>query len=330
MSGVDLHQGPPDGGRGHPSNRRRLPDMAGMGVQVWLKADKHHTAKHLLKTPFVFQCPPLETWSWDQVNNWNDWETIERGIFSRPQSQGLRTIDFSSLFVDYDASYAVAHPRDSRSDGSRDVDDYAEDFTTPLNLRARNRHGKPGGKNHKRKHQRWQPNPIHLSKELRQIMNSETPFRLLVGQPRLWDRWDIEILATIRSLHVEERAGEVDARYFDISFTEWREPKLGRRKKGSRFPLKHDVKPGDTLHKLSKKYYGGYGGWRHIRKANDKRLPQGVGAEQDLSKIVVHGHKIRSLTIPKKPNSMRDHHDGGGNKGGGAGSGGRGGSGGNN
>lgn len=228
----------------------------GDGVRVWLSRLKGHTKKGLLRQPFLFQCPPLESWTWTQSHGWQDYETLRKDTFSRPGARGLREINFRTLFLDWDADFSLL-----RGQVMREL------------------------------------NPLHMSDELREVMNSGTPFKLKIGQPKLWGEWDIEMAATLRSLGVEERAGEVDTRYADVTFVQWREAAVTRKRKGKGLPTKHKIKKGDTLRKLSKKYYGNYKDWKRIALAN-KRL-KNVSMNEDLSKLKKKGKPLGSITIPK-------------------------------
>lgn len=62
---------------------------------------------------------------------------------------------------------------------------------------------------------------LGMVKALKAIGDAMRPFQLNFGQPQLWGIWDVAQAVTMRSLHVEERSGEIDARYFTVSFTEY-------------------------------------------------------------------------------------------------------------
>jgi hypothetical protein len=301
------------GGKGgNNSKKRPATKPRGQGLRVIMRKSKQHTARHLLDHPFIFQVPPLESFSWSQDYGWEDYTTIEKGTFSRPSAQGLRQISFDTMFVDYDAEFTIVHPVEHwvKRKGKK-FSDLPRNPTPP----------RVDPTKFGRRKVVWRPDPLKLSRELRHIMNSGTPFWLEVHQQHLWGRHDLEMMATLRSLSVEERAGEIDSRYISVSYVEWREPEVKKKKKGSKFPLRHKVRRGDTLKSLSKKYYGGYGGWKSIKKANDKKL-KGVGPQEPLQNVKQHGKPVDVITIPDKPGFMKggkkdDGKDGKGDGGGG-------------
>lgn len=123
-------------------------------------------------------------------------------------------------------------------------------------------------------------NPVRLIDELIEIGNKQTPFQLLAGQPSLWGlEYDVNMAVTMRSLRASEKTGERDARYFSISFTEFRGISAAELASG----LKSDAARGGdrvlavlaikslppglrTLREISKKYYGTTGLWQAIAK----------------------------------------------------------------
>lgn len=140
----------------------------------------------------------------------------------------------------------------------------------------------------------WIPNPIEISEQLVKISEQGSPFLFTAGQPRLWGRYDIlDLPMTLRTIEVDERAGEIDARYLDVSFVEHRTPDMltskskGKAKKrhsdklptwvqvnengsardrnGHRFPSPA------TLHKLARHFYGSASRWTLIAKRNGMR-----------------------------------------------------------
>lgn len=97
-----------------------------------------------------------------------------------------------------------------------------------------------------------------------------------------WPSTEFEMMATIRQLNIVEKAGEPDGRYYNISFSEWREAEVDRDGHGgARSGVKGDGKwpkhivldKTDTLVSLATKYWGkpseakylgmvnGLGGW---------------------------------------------------------------------
>jgi hypothetical protein len=134
---------------------------------------------------------------------------------------------------------------------------------------------------------RWVTNPgqgyERVPDELEKTLDSRQPFQLLIWNAG--ERPDINCWATLRSFEPQVRHGEPDARYFTLSFSQYRRPivkRLGKgkgsgggggasRKKGKRrpgLPTKHVLKATDTLRSLSERYYGTGSGWRVIADKN--------------------------------------------------------------
>lgn len=74
----------------------------GDGLIVALSAVPGFTKPTVLKTPFYFQCSPLDTMPQDYTWEWNDFQTVSSGYHSNPSSPGLATWSFDTLFVDND------------------------------------------------------------------------------------------------------------------------------------------------------------------------------------------------------------------------------------
>jgi hypothetical protein len=125
---------------------------------------------------------------------------------------------------------------------------------------------------------------LGLVDRLKALGDSMTPFQLQFGNPLLWGKWDVISGATIRGLHVEERAGELDARYFTVTFTEFPDAPthraVPRDPTGSKKTKKHHKRymavldssrlPSgrNTMAELAKHYYGKVSDWRMIAKAS--------------------------------------------------------------
>ena len=239
------------------------------GLRVSLHRIRKHTARNILKEPFRFQVPPLENFSWEQAFNWTDYDTIEEGTFSRKGGRALRVVSFETMFLDYAMPWTMwaIQPDDPAWEGV--------------------------------------PDPLAATQDLRQIMNSGTPFRLIVNQPRLWgDAPDIEMNATLRNVRVEQRAGEVDARYTNVEFVEWRDVDLHGKRKGHHrgLPTRHkiDKHTNRTLRDLGKKYYGEASGWRRIVPANKVLQAQNWPPDRPLRHLARKPPHLHSIYIPKK------------------------------
>ena len=259
---------------------RKLPHFTGDGLQITLRAIPGHTNPAVLKTPFAFQCPPLETFAREGGFEFAPYTTIRKGQFNRPNGVTLETIQFDTVFVSEDASYTVTRHPDSG------------------------------------------PNPVELVSRLDAIRRRGTPFELMIGQRRLWRRLDVhwgplhENAAVITNCRVEERHGEVDARYVNISFQEYRDPHLLRKGigegagKGTRgrddLPVKLTVEAGTgavhgvafkgvaSLVNFAKHFYGEASMWRAIAKRNGGL--KGVAPSDNLA-IAAGRQRDKRLTI---------------------------------
>lgn len=166
------------------------------------------------------------------------------------------------------------------------------------------------------------PNPQEGAKLMRQLVNIGTPF-YFYARSAYWGGADLRLPVTLRSVQSSERAGEPDARYLDLSFSEWREQELdrkGRGKKRHRHALPttveitddgrarevaHDddeqaksvYQAGDkvTLQDLALNYYGDPTYWRAICRENGiSDFPPTRGLQQ----LTKRGKRVRKLRIP--------------------------------
>lgn len=161
---------------------------------------------------------------------------------------------------------------------------------------------------------------LAMVRELQKIGDSMRPFQLQFGQPALWGEWDVVAAVTMRSLHVEERHPEIDARYFTVSFASYADvdvklrsvplpaaivsASVGNGSATSAAPqragvvalLDSAVLPGklDTMSKISKVYYRDPGQWPVIAKASgledvsaNQNLRETVGSQQPAPRIVI-------------------------------------------
>lgn len=156
----------------------------GLGVQ--LNALQGVTDKDVLYSPLVFQCPPLEEFVVEYAHSHGDYDTISDGQYSRKGGVQLRQCSFDTLFVDY-ALFAM----------------------TSVNIES-------------------------ITEQLVEVCESGSPFLLTVAHalpPTGFTKAalttiqpELQMGATLRTLRVTEKAGEGDARYVNVSFTEYRDP----------------------------------------------------------------------------------------------------------
>jgi hypothetical protein len=261
-----------DDQKGQGRKRPNQPPQDNAGVRVTLTAKPGLTRKGHLESPYHFQCPPLDSISWEGSFDHEEYQTLTRGTFSRAAGRGLRTVTFSTLVADFNA-----------------------------NERSLRRHGSALRKSQMNWFRRTgRTEAHHLAEELRKLMNAGTPFWLRVGMPKFRPDWDIKMLATLRSLQVEERAGEPESRYLNIAFSEYRptDDETSRKAKGPRGDVRvvtlriddeKKVIDGGGIHGLSNRdsltlvrvaiaAYGAASYWQRIRDANDIKW----GGHEDL------------------------------------------------
>lgn len=177
------------------------------GMRVILSAIPGVTQKGLMPHSFRFQMPPLETFTRTMSYTHTDFDTVAGKQHDRPSALALQTVKFQTLFMDWDATYAVwPHSKAQQENG---------------------------GVSETARAQIW--NVLNMTTVLQNVLQSGTPVRLRAGQPYLWaggvqDGWDVNMMVTLRDLSIEERAGEIDARYVDVSFTQHRSFALARKK----------------------------------------------------------------------------------------------------
>lgn len=162
---------------------------------------------------FRFQMPPTESFTRSLSHGHSDYDTLRVGQHSRPAGQQLQSVRFQTLIVDWDVPWAV-YPNSKKFD-----DTFGTGYSTVRD-------------------EFW--NLLNVTDQLEEILESGSPVKLYAGQPALWeggggeDGWDVNMPVTLRSMNVEERAGEPDARYIDVEFVEYRSLKLNRRRLGKK------------------------------------------------------------------------------------------------
>jgi hypothetical protein len=257
-------------------------DRYGRGMIVALSRIPGLTGRNHLPRPLYFQCPPLEEMPRAYEWNWNDYPTLGVGTHSAPAYRQLPTVTFNSLFVDDTDIYRAG----------------AKLHAGPHFAVAGLREG----------------DILKYIAILRDLGDSMTPFALQYGQPNLWGRWDYLHAVSLRSFQTAERAGEIDARYFTVSFTEYPD---APRVRPAPPPAQPGARPGGrsvlatfnssrlpynlrTLALIAKRYYKAPARWRLIYQASHL---SGVGPNTDLRKSKRAGrHKPpKKIIVPRKP-----------------------------
>jgi hypothetical protein len=251
---------PERGGGGGGGSHAPSPEREGLRVKI--EPIPGLTGKNLMgRDGFYFQCPPLEEFAPVYGYTHTQYDTIRKGQFSRKGGRKLRTVSFDTLVVDF-ANWTVV---------ARLVE--IEEFNNKL---------------------------IRLSE-------SGDPFLLTVAHqmpPRGYDDWgetlagpELQMEATLDEIRVAEKAGEGDARYMSVSFTEYRDPFTEREAKGKarrptkKFPktvlLQRDGRASDketglpigdppaqplTMARIAKFYYHDTSEWRTIATHNKNKI----------------------------------------------------------
>lgn len=251
--------------------------FTGAGLQVRLTPIVGWTDKKLMPREFHFQCPPLEDFKRTYVQTWNDYDTLT-GPRSRPQDRALTQVQFSTLFVGlldhgHGYSWTVVDP-------------------APINYSEAFRHKGP--------------NAHGYTDQLYDVLRSATPFRLTVGNPNLWNKPDLDMAATLRQLEVTERSGEVETRYADVTFVEFRDPDLDlpsladfARTRGQNVVLRiANLKTNRaSMYQLAAYYYGDPTRWREIVAANP--FLKGYLPSKNIKTKFLKSKTHRNVTIPK-------------------------------
>jgi hypothetical protein len=110
---------------------------------------------------------------------------------------------------------------------------------------------------------------------------------------------------TMRSVGIEERAGEGDAKYYNMSFTQWRDPVIRRRRRKRKFPIRHRLTKKDTLAKLARKYYGDPSKAGQIKVYTPKLRRWGANTP-----IVEHKkYKVGDVLVIRRPLNSKDEFE---------------------
>lgn len=126
------------------------------------------------------------------------------------------------------------------------------------------------------------PDPIKSMEKLEKWMKQEEPVRLIITD------FNFNSLVTIASISENERGGESGDKYVSLEFRKWRQVQIRKvkikkpskssgglkRNRPKPKPKKryYTVRRGDSLWKISKKYYGKGSQWRKIYNANRKKI----------------------------------------------------------
>lgn len=266
------------------------------GLRIVLRRINGVTDKDMLTEPLYFQCPPLEDFTIEFGADHTDYATVREGQFSRRGGRMLRTWSVSTLAVDFLPSWVL-----------------------PRTVQSMER----------------------IQQRLAHLCESGSPFlfvahhdvpREMASAPLVEVGPKIERHATLRRVRVTEKAGEPDARYFDLDFTEYRVPTVHRQHRGKRKPTAQDTKfpvvvqfdkdgsatetkgglpnikhtkDDVTLAGLARLYYGDPSKWRVIVRANAEQHPDLKNLGQN--EPIINARSVKpdtKLRIPK-PNEKK-------------------------
>lgn len=284
---------------------------------LWIQLKRcRYTRKGILRQPLKMPIAPMDEFGWETTHGWTDYDTISQGQFSRSAGRQLRTLSLSTMAMDWIAPWSLTQVREAEQDAGLpggDADLVDEDSWGDL----------------------YEIGPWGIARQLDRLVTQGTPIRLLVKNPNL-PRADLDMIVTMRSATLKERAGEPDARYFDLSFTEYREPKVNRRDYGKHpLPAQVQINPNGvalefrrsgkklkraqwhrigssarpaTLRDLAEHFYGSSNKWRLIQKRNRGILKGFSGG--DSLKDVYDKRKRKNqplrLNIPKGSKGGKD------------------------
>lgn len=248
---------------------------SGEGLRLRVKRIDGITSRRLsdgaLAIPMHFQCPPLEGFRVEYSHGHSDYETMGKGQISRKGGRQLRTVSFDTVFVDW-GSYTVA---ELPGDGDESPSQMSNAIERLIEIA-----------------ESGEPIQLTCSHEGGSFASGKIYEAALT---------ELDMRATMRSFSHEEKAGEGDARYLAMSFTEYVDPVATRNKLGSgkRWPKTHRLMTNDRLKDLAIQYYGNPAGWRVIAKANGFKFGQSSRIMKMTSRKL--GAKI---TIPEPPKAQ--------------------------
>lgn len=257
---------------------------------LWIELRRcRYTKKGVLRQPLKMPIAPLDQFGWETTYGWTDYETISQGQFSRPSGRQLRSLNLSTLALEWIAPWAATQAVETEDMEDDDLNLIDEDSWGDIS----------------------EIGAAGIARQLDRLVAQGTPVRLTVRHPQR-PRPEINLIMTLRSASLQERAGEPDARYFELSFTEYRVPQVARRNYGKHpLPAQVQINPQGvalefrrsgkklkkaqwhkigkankpaTLRELSKHFYGTANKWRLIQKRN-KRILGGFSGEDSLKDV---------------------------------------------
>jgi hypothetical protein len=273
------------------SNRQNVGFDKDGGIRVTLRAEKGVTADGILKTPFRFQCPPLNEFTRPLLAPWNPFETLSAREQSRPQGASLRQWQFDTLFVWDNEPFVVWKGTDQRPANAKNG------FFEPQAFIA----------------------------ELEAIAEANGIFRLLADEPKIWSKPIVNSLATLTGVSPTQKAGEIGTEYVTVTFQQYRELTADgtrRARSGSTpgagssggsggpspghgagvMPVAYRVLSTDSLYDVARKQMGSPSDWRNVAALNGITNVSASDAGQLQAWMQAH-HKTTLLLPPKVKHS---------------------------
>lgn len=228
------------------------------GAQVSLTAEPGYTPRGWLGVPFRFQLPPHETISRQSAFNWSNFDVL-------------------------------------------DPDDVAAERSRPGGRRLRTVSVSAMFMDWQPSWGVWEPDqldPILAARELEHMCMHGVRFRLRIRNQR-FAHDDVSMVAGMTTCTISEQPSEPDTRYVQVEFQEYIGTDVERKAvKNEVGPWTHKIKDGDTLYKLSERYYHSRSMWKVI--ANGVK---GMGNQPPSHNLErwAKSHKRRTIRIPQNP-----------------------------
>lgn len=238
----------------------------GDGTRVQLTREEGFTPPGKLDVPFRFQLPPNEAIVRTAAHNWPTFDVldVEQGASERSRSGGrkLRTGSIASFFM---------------------LDPHSE---LPFTV--------------------WSPgpglmNPLLAARELEHLCLDGVRCRLRVHNPNLHSQDDVNMIVSLGQCTITEQTGEPDTRYVSFDYQEYVPTEVERKAIHNVVgPWTHTIKDGDTLYRLSSRYYKRRSDWQRIAHAN-----KGMEHQPPSHNLMTwrKKHHRKSIHIPQASNA---------------------------
>jgi hypothetical protein len=251
----------------HDGSWRTDDHFVGHGLRITLRRAHGVTSPDVLRVPLRMQAPVVGDLVIDDSFNWTTYDTLRLGQRLRRMGQQLRELPVSTMLLDGPA----------------------QDSSSGLVVWP------------------FAPEPLKIIDELRYIAGmapggKATPFRLVIDQPLVWgDDTVVSHLAVLTRVSATQKPDEVGTWYLDLTFLRFHDDEIARHRqpRDDEKTRHHDLKHGDSLYDLAKRYYHQPSAWHRIADANGIK---GVrpGSDDDLAAWAKRHHK-QQLKIPPSP-----------------------------